>query len=168
MEEVSEAKVSNKSSQQEMLKSLDSLLDETLHVLELNNEEGNVMGEICETTKMMLSQLKTTITISPELLGLSDDVKRAILGYDGRITIMRTDKEVEYRQLTDFRPNKLMGILNDIFPKLKNATEDYRKIIEERLMVYRVANNKMKKIDPALKEEQKVTMDDLQPMAKFK
>lgn len=168
MEEVSEAKVSNKSQQQEMLKSLDSLLDETLQVLELNNEEGNVMGEICETTKMMLSQLKTTITISPELLGLSDDVKRAILGYDGRITIMRTDKEVEYRQLTDFRPNKLMGILNDIFPKLKNATEDYRKIIEERLMVYRVANNKMKKIDPALKEEQKVTMDDLQPMAKFK
>lgn len=168
MEEISEAKVSNKSQQQEMLKSLDSLLDETLQVLELNNEEGNVMGEICETTKMMLSQLKTTITISPELLGLSDDVKRAILGYDGRITIMRTDKEVEYRQLTDFRPNKLMGILNDIFPKLKNATEDYRKIIEERLMVYRVANNKMKKIDPALKEEQKVTMDDLQPMAKFK
>jgi hypothetical protein len=151
-----------------MLKSLDSLLDETLHVLELNNEEGNVMGEICETTKMMLSQLKTSITISPELLGLSDDVKRAILGHDGRITIMRTDKEVEYRQLTDFHPNKLMGILNDIFPKLKNATEDYRKIIEERLMVYRVANNKMKKIDPALKEEQKVTMDDLQPMAKFK
>ena len=168
MEEVSEAKVSNKSQQQEMLKSLDSLLDETLQVLELNNEEGNVMGEICETTKMMLSQLKTSITISPELLGLSDDVKRAILGHDGRITIMRTDKEVEYRQLTDFRPNKLMGILNDIFPKLKNATEDYRKIIEERLMVYRVANNKMKKIDPVLKEEQKVTMDDLQPMAKFK
>lgn len=168
MEEVSEAKVSNKSQQQEMLKSLDSLLDETLQVLELNNEEGNVMGEICETTKMMLSQLKTSITISPELLGLSDDVKRAILGHDGRITIMRTDKEVEYRQLTDFRPNKLMGILNDIFPKLKNATEDYRKIIEERLMVYRMANNKMQKIDTALKEEQKVTMDDLQPMAKFK
>ena len=168
MEEASEAKVSNKSSQQEMLKSLDSLLDETLQVLELNNEEGNVMGEICETTKMMLSQLKTSITISPELLGLSDDVKRAILGHDGRITIMRTDKEVEYKQLTDFRPNKLMGILNDIFPKLKNATEDYRKIIEERLTVYRVANNKMKKIDSALKEEQKITMDDLQPMAKFK
>lgn len=168
MEEVSEAKVSNKSQQQEMLKSLDSLLDETLQVLELNNEEGNVMGEICETTRMMLSQLKTSITISPELLGLNDDVKRAILGHDGRITIMRTDKEVEYRQLTDFRPNKLMGILNDIFPKLNNATEDYRKIIEERLMVYRVANNKMKKIDLALKEEQKVTMDDLQPMAKFK
>ena len=168
MEEASEAKVSNKSQQQEMLKSLDSLLDETLQVLELNNEEGNVMGEICETTKMMLSQLKTSITISPELLGLSDDVKRAILGHDGRITIMRTDKEVEYKQLTDFRPNKLMGILNDIFPKLKNATEDYRKIIEERLTVYRVANNKMKKIDSALKEEQKITIDDLQPMAKFK
>ena len=168
MEEASEAKVSNKSSQQEMLKSLDSLLDETLQVLELNNEEGNVMGEICETTKMMLSQLKTSITISPELLGISDDVKRAILGHDGRITIMRTDKEVEYKQLTDFRPNKLMGILNDIFPKLKNVTEDYRKIIEERLTVYRVANNKMKKIDSALKEEQKITMDDLQPMAKFK
>ena len=168
MEEASEAKVSNKSQQQEMLKSLDSLLDETLQVLELNNEEGNVMGEICETTKMMLSQLKTSITISPELLGISDDVKRAILGHDGRITIMRTDKEVEYKQLTDFRPNKLMGILNDIFPKLKNVTEDYRKIIEERLTVYRVANNKMKKIDSALKEEQKITMDDLQPMAKFK
>ena len=168
MEEASEAKVSNKSQQQEMLKSLDSLLNETLQVLELNNEEGNVMGEICETTKMMLSQLKTSITISPELLGISDDVKRAILGHDGRITIMRTDKEVEYKQLTDFRPNKLMGILNDIFPKLKNATEDYRKIIEERLTVYRVANNKMKKIDSALKEEQKITMDDLQPMAKFK
>src|SRR3989338_326878 len=168
MDEASEAKVSNKSQQQEMLKSLDSLLDETLQVLELNNEEGNVMGEICETTKMMLSQLKTSITISPELLGISDDVKRAILGHDGRITIMRTDNEVEYKQLTDFRPNKLMGILNDIFPKLKNVTEDYRKIIEERLTVYRVANNKMKKIDSALKEEQKITMDDLQPMAKFK
>src|SRR3989338_11160406 len=106
MDEASEAKVSNKSQQQEMLKSLDSLLDETLQVLELNNEEGNVMGEICETTKMMLSQLKTSITISPELLGLSDDVKRAILGHDGRITIMRTDKEVEYKQLTDFRQKK--------------------------------------------------------------
>jgi hypothetical protein len=116
---------------------------------------------------MMLLQLRASITIAPELLGSSADVKRASLGYDGRITITRRDNEVEYRQLNDFRPSKLMEILNDVFPKLKNATVDYRKIIEERLTVYRTANNKMKKIHDVLKEEQKTTMDDLQPIAKL-
>jgi len=165
--EVSEEKTSNKSQQREMLKSLDGLLDETLQILEINNEESNTTGEICETVKMMLLQLRASITISPELLGSSVDVKRASLGYDGRITITRRDNEVEYKQLNDLRPSKLMEVLNDIFPKLKNATEDYRKIIEERLTVYRAANNKMKKIHDVLKEEQKTTMDDLQPIAKL-
>jgi len=167
MEEVSEEKISNKSQEQEMLKSLDGLLDETLQILEINNEENNTTGEICETVKMMLLQLRASITISPELLDSSGDVKRASLGYDGRITITHRNNEVEYKQLNDLRPSKLMEILNDVFPKLKNATSDYRKTIEERLTVYRTANNKMKKIHDVLKEEQKTTMDDLQPIARL-
>lgn len=168
MEEGSETKVPDKSQYQDMLKSLDGLVDETLQILELNNEEGNIIGEVCETVRMMLTQLKTSVTVSPSLLGPEGDVKRAVLGHDGRITITHKDDEVEYKALTDFRSGKLMEILGDVFPKLKSATSDYRKTIEERLTVYRAASKKMKKIDQALKEEEKTTMDDLQPVAKVK
>ncbi len=160
MSEESETKVSNKFQSSDMLKSLDHLVDETMQILEFNSEEENVIGEICETIGMMLTQLKSTVKISPALLGPSNVVKRAVLGQDGRITITYSDDEVLYRKLTDFRPSMLMLILNDLFPRLKDTMADYRKTIEERLTVYRTARKKLKKIETVLKQEQKASMED--------
>ncbi len=161
MSDESETKVSNKFQSSDMLKSIENLVDETLHIVEFNSEEGNAVREICETIELMLSQIKTSIKISPALLGPSNNVKRAILEQNGKIMITYRDDEVEYKNLTDFHPSMLMEILNDIFAKLKNATGDYRKIVEERVSVYRAANKKLKKIEDILKEDQKITEEDI-------
>ncbi len=161
MSDESETKVSNKFQSSDMLKVLDSLVDETLQIVEFNNEEGNAVQEICETIEMMLTQMKTSIKVSPALLGPNNNVKRAVLGQDGKIMITYRDDEVEYKKLTDFHPSMLTEILNEVFLKLKEATGDYRKIVEERVSVYRTANKKLKKVESILKEDQKISEEDI-------
>jgi len=161
MSQESEIKVSNKVQNSDILKSLESLVDETLQIYEFNSEEENVIGEMCETIALMLTQFRTSVTIAPSLLGSNNNVKRAVLGQDGRVMITYRDDEVEHKQLTDFRASLLMDIFNDIFPKLKDAAADYRKTIEGRLSIYRTANKKMKKIEHVMKEEQKASMEDI-------
>ena len=161
MPEEGETKVSNIFQYSDILKPLDGLVDQALQICEFNSEEENTIREICETVGMMLTQLKTSVKISPSLLGPANSVKRAVLERDGRIMITYNDDQVDYKRLTDFRPSILMEILNDVFLKLKDATTDYRKKVEERLSVYRTANKKLKKIDAVMKEEQKVRIEDI-------
>jgi len=161
MAQESEIKVPKQFQNSDMLKSLESLVDETLQIYEFNSEEENTIGEICDTVGMMLTQLRTSITISPGLLGPNNNVKRALLGQDGQIMVTYRDEEVEYKKLTDYRSSMLMDILNDVFPKLKDAAADYKKTLEERLSVYRTANKKMKKIEQVMKEEQKANLEDI-------
>ncbi len=164
----SEAKVSKGQSEAkdskihsgDMLKSLDGLVDEALQICEFNNEEENTVVEISETIGMMLMQLKTYVKITPTLLGPGDSIKRAVLGQDGQIMITYNDDQVAYKKLTDFHSSMIMEILNDVFMKLRNASTEYRKTLEDRLSVYRAANKKLKKIDQVLKAEEKVSTDD--------
>jgi hypothetical protein len=155
----SESKISKEQSS-DMLKSLDGLVDEALQICEFNNEEENTVVEISETIGMMLMQLKTYVKITPTLLGPGDSIKRAVLGQDGQIMITYNDDQVAYKKLTDFHSSMIMEILNDVFLKLRNASTDYRKTLEDRLSVYRAANKKLKKIDQVLKAEEKVSTDD--------
>ena len=157
----SEPKVENKPQSSDMLKSLDSLVEETLQICEFNSEEENTIGEISETISLMLSQLKTSVKISPTLFGPGDTVKRAVMGKDGQIMITYSDDQVAYKKLADFPSNMIVEILNDIFLKLRNASADYRKTLEERLTVYRSASKKLKKIDQVLKEEEKVSAEEM-------
>ncbi len=161
MPEEGETKVSNKFQYSDILKSIDGLVDQALQICEFNSEEENNVREICETVGMMLTQLKTSVKISPSLLGPTNTVKRAVLERDSTIMITYSDDQVEYKKLTDFRSSILMEILNDVFLKLKDATTDYRKKVEDRLSVYRAANKKLKKIDHVMKEEQKVSVEDV-------
>jgi hypothetical protein len=144
----------------DMLKSLDSLVDEALQICEFNNEEENTVGEISETIGMMLMQLKTYVKITPTLLGPGDSIKRAVLGQDGQIMITYNDDQVAYKKLTDFHSSMITEILNDVFMKLRNASTEYRKTLEDRLSIYRAAHKKLKKIDQVLKAEEKVSTDD--------
>ncbi|MGH9921266.1 MAG: hypothetical protein ACRD38_00790 [Nitrososphaerales archaeon] len=155
----SEPKISKVQSS-DMLKSLDGLVDEALQICEFNNEEENTVVEISETIGMMLMQLKTYVKITPTLLGPGDSIKRAVLGQDGQIMITYNDDQVAYKKLTDFHSSMIMEILNDVFMKLRNASTEYRKTLEDRLSVYRAANKKLKKIDQVLKAEEKVSTDD--------
>ncbi|MEM2760868.1 MAG: hypothetical protein QXU32_00260 [Nitrososphaerales archaeon] len=161
MSEESESKVSNKFQPSDMIKSLDSLVQEVLQIYEFNTEEQDSIEKICETIGMILTQLKTTVKVSTLLLGPKDDVKKAVLLQDGRIMITYNDDEVVYKKLADLRSGTLMLILNDVFPKLKDAMSAYKKVLEERLSVYREANKKMKKIEQVFKEEQKPSMEDV-------
>lgn len=145
----------------DMLKSLDGLVDEALQICEFNNEEENTIGEISETVAMMLMQLKTSVKITPSLLGPGDSIKRAVLGQDGQIVITYSDDQVAYKKLSDFHSSMIMEILNDVFLKLKNASTEYRKTLEDRLSVYRTANKKLKKVGQVLKDEEKVSTDDM-------
>ena len=156
-----EVKPASKYQDGDILKSLDSLVDETLQVYEYNGQEDAALKEICDTVAMMLTQMKTAISISAVLVGPNNTVKRAILGQNGQVMIVYRDDEVEYRSLVDFRPSILIEIFNDIFPKLKEAAIEYRKHLEERLTLYRTTNKSFKKIEKVLEDSKQITMEDL-------
>ena len=161
MTQESEIKIPSKYQSSDMLKSLESLVDDTLQVYEFNGEQEIAVSEICDTITMMLAQMKATVSISPGLVGPNNTVKRVTLGHNGRVVLTHRDDEVEYMRLKDFRPSLLVDILNDLFPKLKDVAVEYRKNLEERLSLYRAANKKLKQMEKLFTDESKIGLDDI-------
>jgi hypothetical protein len=157
----SETKVTDNYESSDILKSLDSLVEETLQIFEFNEEEEVTIGQIFDTISVMLTQIKTNVPITPSLLGPGNSIKSAVLAQDGRLVLTYRDNEVRYRKISEFPPSVLLEIMADLFPKIKNAATMYKKNLEERLTFYRAANRRMKKIEKALKNDGKIRMEDL-------
>ena len=136
-----------------LFKALDGLVEEVMHIYELNSEETHVVHEISDSMRVILSNVNTHVQIAPSALSATMRIKEAMLNLNGEMVLTYHDDRVEYKRLEEFPSMAIIDVLNDAVPKLKDAAVEYRKKATQRIHYIKKANKEISKMKKILETE---------------
>jgi len=118
----------------EVLKSTDLLVDESVQIYELESEKGNVVDELYNSLKVITEFLGFAVEISPKVFNESEDTK-VTLTPSLDIVIQKADGKVEQKRLDEFSTKKIAEILkNSIMPIIELCKNE--KIIQNKNITF--------------------------------
>lgn len=118
----------------EVLKSTDLLVDESVQIYELESEKGNVIDELYNSLKVITEFLGFSVELSPKVFNEADDTK-ITLTPSLDIVIKKSNGKVEQKRLDEFSTKKIAEILkNSIMPIIDLCKNE--KIIQNKNITF--------------------------------
>ena len=118
----------------EVLKSTDLLVDESVQIYELESEKGNVIDELYNSLKVITEFLGFSVELSPKVFNEADDTK-ITLTPSLDIVIKKSNGKVEQKRLDEFSTKKIAEILkNSIMPIIELCKNE--KIIQNKNITF--------------------------------
>ena len=118
----------------EVLKSTDLLVDESVQIYELESEKGNVIDELYNSLKVITEFLGFSVELSPKIFNEADDTK-ITLTPTLDIVIKKSNGKVEQKRLEEFSTKKIAEILkNSIIPIIELCKNE--KIIQNKNITF--------------------------------
>ena len=129
----------------EVLKSTDLLVDESVQIYELESEKGNVIDELYNTLKVITEFLGFSVDLPPKIFN-EEDGSKITLTPSLDIVIKRTNGKVETKRLDEFSTRKIAEILkNSIMPIIELCKNE--KIIQNKNITFiKAVTSKLEKI----------------------
>ena len=129
----------------EVLKSADLLVDESVQIYELESEKGNVIDELYNSLKTITEFLGFSVDLPTEIFHESKDTK-ITLTPSLDIVIKKSNGKIEQKRLDEFSTKKIAEILkNSIMPIIELCKNE--KIIQNQNITFlKAVTNKLDKI----------------------
>ena len=129
----------------EVLKSTDLLVDESVQIYELESEKGNVIDELYNSLKTITEFLGFSVDLSPKIFNEEDDTK-ITLTPSLEIVIKKSSGKVIQKRLDEFSTKKIAEILkNSIMPIIELCKNE--KIIQNKNITFlKAVTSKLDKI----------------------
>lgn len=145
----------------EVLKSTDLLVDESVQIYELESEKGNVIDELYNSLKIVTEFLGFSVDLSPKIFNEEDDAKITLTpGLD--IVIKKSNGKVDQKRLDEFSTKKIAEILqNSILPIIELCKNE--KIIQNKNITFlKSVTTKLEKIEKINSEANNPESDDVE------
>lgn len=118
----------------EVLKSTDLLVDESVQIYELESEKGNVIDELYNSLKVVTEFLGFSVELPPKVFNEAEDTK-ITLTPSLDIIIKKSNGKVEQKRLDEFSTKKIAEILkNAIMPIIELCKNE--KIIQNKNITF--------------------------------
>ena len=129
----------------EVLKSTDMLVDESVQIYELESEKGNVIDELYNTLKVITEFLGFSVDLPPKIFN-EDDNSKITLTPSLDIVIKKPNGKVETKRLDEFSTKKIAEILkNSIMPIIELCKNE--KIVQNKNITFiKAVTSKLDKI----------------------
>ena len=129
----------------EVLKSTDLLVDESVQIYELESEKSNVVDELYNSLKTITEFLGFSIELPPSIFHEAEDAK-ITLTPSLDIVIRKNNGKILQKRLDEFSTKKIAEILkNSIMPIIKLCKNE--KIIQNKNITFiKAVTNKLDKI----------------------
>ena len=129
----------------EVLKSTDMLVDESVQIYELENEKGNVIDELYNSLKVITEFLGFSIELPSKILNEEENTK-ITLTPSLDIVIKKANGKIEQKRLDEFSTKKIAEILkNSIMPIIELCKNE--KIIQNKNITFlKAVTTKLEKI----------------------
>ena len=144
----------------EVLKSTDLLVDESVQIYELENEKGNVIDELYNSLKVITEFLGFSVELPSKILNEEENTK-ITLTPSLDIVIKKANGKIEQKRLDEFSTKKIAEILkNSIMPIIELCKDE--KIIQNKNITFlKAVTTKLEKIKKINSESDKSdTTDD--------
>jgi len=129
----------------EVLKSTDMLVDESVQIYELESEKGNVIDELYNTLKVITEFLGFSVDLPSKIFN-EDDNSKITLTPSLDIVIKKPNGKVEIKRLDEFSTKKIAEILkNSIMPIIQLCKNE--KIVQNKNITFiKAVTSKLEKI----------------------
>jgi hypothetical protein len=143
----------------EVLKSTDLLVDESVQIYELESEKGNVIDELYNSLKVITEFLGFSVEL-PSLIFNEEESTKITLTPSLDIVITKPNGKIEQKRLDEFSTKKIAVILkNSIMPIIKLCKEE--KIIQNKNITFlKSVTTKLEKIKKINSESGKSEIKD--------
>jgi len=138
----------------EILKTTDLLVDESVQIYELESEKGNVIDELYNSLKVITEFLGFSVDLPVNVFNEQDDTK-ITLTPSLDIVIKRANGKIEQKRLDEFSTKKIAEILkNSIMPIIELCKKE--KIIQNQNITFlKAITKKLEKIEKINSESNK-------------
>ena len=138
----------------EVLKTTDLLVDESVQIYELESEKGNVIDELYNSLKVITEFLGFSVDLPVNVFNEQDDTK-ITLTPSLDIVIKRANGKIEQKRLDEFSTKKITLILkNSIMPIIELCKKE--KIIQNQNITFlKAVTKKLEKIEKINSESNK-------------
>lgn len=140
----------------EVIKTLETLIDEAVQVYELDKEKVNVIDEVCNSLKVITNFLGFSVDLYPELLNLPPG-SRAVLTPSLDIVLIKPNFKTETRRLDQFSLEEVTNILRYGTPALISMASADRIYKNRRISFLKSAAAKLKQVSHANVDENVMT-----------
>ena len=143
----------------EVLKSTDLLVDESVQIYELESEKGNVIDELFNSLKVITEFLGFSVDLPSKMLNEEEDTK-ITLTPSLDIVIKKANGKIEQKRLDEYSTKKIAEILkNSIMPIIELCKDE--KIIQNKNITFlKAVTTKLEKIKKINSESNLETTDD--------
>ena len=129
----------------EVIKTMETLIDEAVQVYELDKEKVNVIDELYNSLKVITSFLGFSVDLYPELLNLPPG-SRAVLTPSLDVVIIKPNFKSETKSLDQFSLEEVTNILRYGSPALISMAKADRMYKNRRISFLKSATAKLKKL----------------------
>lgn len=130
--------VSQQGKDDDLFEKIDSLVDQTLQIYELNSKESTIIRSIDSSISMLLNTLKTSMPLSPEIFhGELPGIKSAVLNNSGEIIIMQGSGNIVTKKFSELQTGQVMEIVKEIVPKLSQSADAMKATATEEITLLR-------------------------------
>jgi hypothetical protein len=138
----------------EVLKSTDLLVDESVQIYELESEKGNVIDELYNSLKVITEFLGFSVELSPVIFNEEPEAK-ITLTPSLDVVIKKSNGKVEQKRLDEFSTKKIAEILkNSIMPIIELCKNE--KVIQNKNITFlKAVTGKLDKIQKINSENNK-------------
>ncbi len=154
----------------EVLKTTDLLVDESVQIYELESEKGNVIDELYNSLKVITEFLGFSVDLPVNVFNEQDDTK-ITLTPSLDIVIKRVNGKIEQKRLDEFSTKKIALILkNSIMPIIElckkekiiqNLNITFLKAVTKKLEKIEKINSENNKAEPSLKASNQESSNNL-------
>ena len=135
----------------EVLKSTDLLVDESVQIYELESEKGNVIDELYNSLKIITEFLGFSVDLPSKVFNEEEDAK-ITLTPSLDIVIQKANGKVEQKRLDEFSTKKIAEILkNSIMPIIELCKNE--KIVQNKNITF------LKAVTKKIEKIQKINSD---------
>jgi len=136
----------------EVLKTTDLLVDESVQIYELESEKGNVIDDLYNSLKVITEFLGFSVDLPVNIFNEQDDTK-ITLTPSLDIVIKRANGKIEQKRLDEFSTKKIAEILkNSIMPIIELCKKE--KIIQNKNITF------LKSVTKKLEKIQKINSEN--------
>ena len=135
-----------KSTPHPSLQYMDSLIQESLQIYELENQRVNTLDELINSLKIITKFLGFSIELSQNLLHLDTETKIRLLP-NLNVIIVKSNSKTEEKPIDSFSTDIIINVLDFIIPKIVELIREEKLQLLNSINFLRAANNDLKKID---------------------
>lgn len=128
------------------LQHMNSLIQESLQIYELENQRINTLDELTNSLKIITKFLGFSIEISQNLLHLDSETKIILLP-NLNLIIVKSNSKTEEKSIDSFSTDIIINVLDFIVPKIVELVRQEKLQLLNSINFLRAANEDLKKID---------------------